>query len=70
MNEGNEMTNEEIVKTIRCQLFADRENLKEAFDYAFGVFRSLGRDEMAATTAMFVVLNTLANELEKVKESV
>jgi len=68
MNEGKEMTNEEIAKTIRHGLFADRENLKEAFDYAFRVFRSLGSGEIVATTALFVVLNTLANELEKSKQ--
>ena len=60
------MTNQELAKAIRHKLFADRATLKEASDYAFRVFRSLGPDgEMAATTAMMVVLNTLANELEK-----
>lgn len=62
------MTNAELAKAIRHGLFADRDNLKEAFDYAFSVFRTLGPNEIAATTAMFVVLNTLAKELVKVEE--
>jgi hypothetical protein len=61
------MTNEEIAKSIRHNLFAERETLKEAFEYAFSVFRTLGPNEMAATTAFMVVMNTLANEIEKAK---
>jgi hypothetical protein len=59
------MTNQEIAERIRFKLFADRETLTEALDYAFSVFRSLGPNEMAATTAMMVVLNTVAKELIK-----
>jgi len=58
------MINEEIARQIRYKLFADRETLKEAVDYAFEVFRRLGPDgEIAATTAMMVVLNTLSNKI-------
>jgi hypothetical protein len=59
------MTNVELANAIRHKLFADRPTLKEAFDYAFSVFRTLGPDEMAATTALMVVLNTLSNEMLK-----
>jgi hypothetical protein len=59
------MDNRELAMAIRHKLFADRETLTEAFDYAFSVFRSLGPNEMAATTAMMVVLNTVAKELIK-----
>jgi hypothetical protein len=60
------MTNQELAKSIRHGLFADRETLKEAFDYAFRVINSLkDGDQIAATTAMYVVLNTLAKEIEK-----
>jgi hypothetical protein len=61
------MTNQELAKAIRYKLFAERETLKEAMDYAFNVFRTLGPNELAATTALMVVLNTLANEIEKVE---
>ena len=60
------MTNQELAKTIRHGLFAERDTLKEAFDYAFRVINSLQNgDQIAATTALYVVLNTLANEIEK-----
>ena len=62
------MTNVELALSIRHKLFAERETLQEAFDYAFSVFRTLGPNEIAATTAMFVVLNTLANEILKIEK--
>ena len=60
------MTNQELAKSIRHGLFAERDTLKEAFDYAFRVINSLQNgDQIAATTALYVVLNTLAKEIEK-----
>ena len=60
------MTNQELALSIQHKLFADRSSVKEAADYAFEVFRRLGPDgEIAATTAMMVVLNTVANEILK-----
>jgi hypothetical protein len=59
------MTNTELANAIRHGLFSERETLKEAMDYAFSVFRTLGPNELAATTAMMVVLNTLSNEMLK-----
>jgi AAA+ superfamily predicted ATPase len=60
------MTNQELAKAIRHGLFADRETLKDAFDYAFRVINACSESErLAVTTAMFVVLNTVAKEIEK-----
>ena len=60
------MTNQELAKSIRHKLFAERETLKEAFDYAFRVINACPESErLAVTTAMFVVLNTVAKELDK-----
>lgn len=60
------MTNLEIAQSIRNGMFAERETLKEAVDYAFEVFGRLGPDgNIAATTALMVVLNTLSNEIVK-----
>jgi len=59
------MTNTELANAIRHGLFSERETLKEAMEYAFSVFRTLGPNEIAATTAMMVVLNTLSNEMLK-----
>ena len=63
------MTNQEIANAISHKLFADRETLKEAWDYAFQVINSLREsDRMAATTAMMVMLNTVAKEITKNEE--
>jgi hypothetical protein len=59
------MTDTELANAIRHGLFSERETLKEAMEYAFSVFRTLGPNEIAATTAMMVVLNTLSNEMLK-----
>ena len=58
--------NLELAKAIRHDLFADRATVKDAFDYAFDVIDSLrGANKVAATTALYVVLNTLSKEIEK-----
>ena len=58
--------NLELAKAIRHDLFADRATVKDAFDYAFDVIDSLrGAHKVAATTALYVVLNTLSKEIEK-----
>jgi len=50
----------------RTGLFADRATVKEAFDYAFDVISRLpSSEQIAATTAMYVVLNTISKEIEK-----
>jgi hypothetical protein len=60
------MTNQEIAEAISHKLFADRETIKEAWDYAMRVINSLHEsDRIAATTALMVMLNTVAKELTK-----
>ena len=60
------MTNKELAKSIRHGLFADRATLTEAFQYASDVIgRCHKSEQIAVTTALYVVLNTLANEIEK-----
>jgi hypothetical protein len=62
------MTNLELAKSIKIGFFADRPSLEEAFDYANMVIG----DNPAATTALWVVLNTVSRiitENESVKES-
>ena len=61
------MTKTALAQSIRHKLFSERETLKEAYEYAFKIFSSLGSGEMAATTALMVVVNTLANEIEKLE---
>jgi hypothetical protein len=56
--------NVELAKAIRHGLFADRATLKEAFDYAQEVINRLrGSEQVAVTTALYVVLNTLSKEI-------
>ena len=58
--------NLELAKAIRHGLFADRATVKDAFDYAFDVIDSMrGANKVAATTALYVVLNTISKEIEK-----
>ena len=51
-------------------MFADRENIKEAFDYARDVMERSVSPEMAiyGTTALMVIWNTLANKYKLVKK--
>jgi hypothetical protein len=63
------MTNVELAKSIRVPLFADRDSIKEAWDYATEVIMSLREsDRMAAMTAMMVLTNTISKEILKNEE--
>lgn len=54
------LTNKELAKKIRNNLFAKRDTLDEAFEYAMATMK----DNPAAITGMMVVLNTLADKIE------
>ena len=62
----NDMT-EELKPT---PMFADRENIKEAFDYARDVMeRSVSAEmQVYGTTALAVIWNTLANKYTLIKK--
>jgi hypothetical protein len=63
------MSNIELAKSMRHNLFADRETVKEAWDYAFEVLNSLrDSDRVAAMTAMMVLLNTISKQIIKNEE--
>ncbi len=54
-----------ITLEIRNGFFADRKTLREAMDFAYELINNIeGPDRIAAITALQVVLNTIANELE------
>lgn len=58
------MTNEELAKSIRHGLFADRNTVKEAWDYAFEVINRMSEsDKIAATTALMVLTNTISKQI-------
>jgi len=70
VEEEMKMTNAQIAKAIRHGLFAERDTLKEAFDFAFEVIGRVKKSEqIAVTTALYVVLNTLSNEILKNEEN-
>jgi hypothetical protein len=53
--------NMELVEEIRCSLFADRDTVDQALEYAVMVLKS----NPGALTALYVVLNTVANQIER-----
>ena len=58
------MTNEELAKSIRHGLFAERDTVKEAWDYAFDVINRMSEsDKIAATTALMVLTNTISKQI-------
>lgn len=58
------MTKEELIQQLRCNMFSDRMTIEEAYDYAWKVAK--GTDNQGAVmTAVQVVVNTIANEIEK-----
>lgn len=62
------MTKEELIHKLRCNMFSDRMTVEEAYDYAWKVARA-SDDQLAVMTAVQVVANTIANEIEKLEES-
>jgi hypothetical protein len=62
-------SNVELAKAIRHGLFGERETVKEAFEYAFDVItRMPSSEQIAATTALYVILNTISKEIIKNEE--
>lgn len=60
------MTNTDLANYLRCDLFADRETVKGARDYAFEVISRLAPDDrLMAYTAMMVLTNTIAKQIER-----
>lgn len=53
-----------LIKRLRCDLFADRATLKEAFDYA-QMIADGSSNPPAVLTAVYVVTNTLARLIEE-----
>jgi hypothetical protein len=61
--------NVQLAKSIRHNLFADRDTVKEAWDYAFDVMnRFRDSEKVAAMTALMVLMNTISKEIIKNEE--
>ena len=54
------MTNEKFAKTLKVGVFADRDTVADALEYAYEVLKG----NPAGLTALHVVLNTVANQIE------
>jgi len=59
---------QELAQSLKHGLFSNRDTVGKAIEYAYQVIESLdGRDRILAFTALHVVLNTIAIELEQMK---
>jgi hypothetical protein len=62
------MKKEELVAQISVPFFAHRETLDEAYEYFFKVAGAVNdADRAAMLTAAVVLLNTVANEINKLE---
>lgn len=59
------MTKQELADSLRNRMFAERETLSEAFTYASEVAPHGG---VYTLTALSVLMNTIANEIEKLED--
>lgn len=62
------MRKEELATQLRVPLFADRATIDEAYEYFFEVAGAINdADRAAMLTATGVLLNTVANEINKLE---
>jgi hypothetical protein len=52
--------NVELAKRLRCNIFATRDTVDDALFYAYEVLKN----DPAGLTALYVVLNTVCDEIE------
>jgi len=57
----------QYANSIRCPMFAGRDNVNKGLIYAYELINSIeGSGKVAAVTALQVVLNSVANDLERI----
>mgnify|MGYP006301263275 FL=1 len=61
------MTKVELVRQIRNGFTADRDSIGEAYVYACQVLQAEGASNTAIYTALGVLMNTIAREVENVR---
>lgn len=59
------MDKHDLIHSLRCGMFASRESINEAYEYALDV---LGTNAQTLT-ALHVLMNTIANEIEVTHEN-
>lgn len=55
------MTNEDLIYSLRCGMFASRDSINEAYDYALEL---LGKNAQTLT-ALHVLMNAIADQIEE-----
>lgn len=55
----------ELIKSLKQPMFASRDTIEDAYDYALMVAKATD-NPAAVMAAVQVVVNTIANELEKI----
>jgi cation transport regulator ChaB len=58
------MTNIEFAQALKNEMFASRDTVKEAFDYAFDIAKA-SDNSSAVVTAVMVLANTIAKQIVK-----
>jgi uncharacterized protein (DUF2267 family) len=62
------LTPAQVAQSIRNPMFAKRDTLEDAYDYFFSVVQAINAaDRTAAITATQVLLNTIADQIERVE---
>ena len=56
--------NTDLKKSLTVPLFASRDTVPEAYDYAVVMLRGTGADEVSIMTALHVLMNTIAETIE------
>ncbi len=59
------MTKQDLADSLRHKLYADRESIGEAFEYALSIAPDGG---IYTLTALHVLMNTIAKEIEKLED--
>ena len=62
------MTHSELASGIRNAMFADRDSIGEAYSYVLELAKN-SRDSAALLTAVHVMLNSVANAIDKIEEA-
>lgn len=62
------MNQRDLAESLRCGMFADRETIREAYDYALQVAKASGSSPQVLT-AIHVMMNTIANTIEQIEDA-
>lgn len=57
----------QLANSIYAPMFAERESVREAFAYAHEIAKA-SENPAAVMTAVYVVVNTIAKEIERIKQ--